>query len=366
MPNNPPIPAGYKLLPQLAVSADMTAWAVAILKDSATYPMFSTARQAFGDAQVLARVEWHVPDFQNHAVHRGVTLYEPIQVDTTATVPEGIDVSGYQPVVDWAQIAGSGLGFAFIKATEGTTLVDHTFADHWARAKQAGLLRGAYHFFRPQQDALAQAKHFVAQLADRGELPPVLDVEIADGVSPDKIVAGVSTWLDFVTASVRRPTVYTMPGFWNSLPGTANLSDKADLWVAHWGARTPAAVNGWSSWNFWQYTNKASISGIPGAASMDENRFNGSVADLKVYSDSVVRSLPRPSPTSFKLSTTLGVQQALNFLEVVNPRLDEDGTAGPKTKLAIEAFQRRAGIGVDGIVGPNTIAALQTALQINP
>jgi hypothetical protein len=27
---------------------------------------------------VLARVEWHAPDFQNSAVHRGVTLYQPI------------------------------------------------------------------------------------------------------------------------------------------------------------------------------------------------------------------------------------------------------------------------------------------------
>ena len=41
------------------------------------YPMFSTTIQTFGTLMVLARVEWHPPDFQNSVVHRGVTLYEP-------------------------------------------------------------------------------------------------------------------------------------------------------------------------------------------------------------------------------------------------------------------------------------------------
>jgi hypothetical protein len=75
--DNPPTPAGYKLMQQADVTADMTTWAVAILNDPATYPMFSTTTKTFGTQPVLARVEWHPPDFQNSVVHRGVTLYEP-------------------------------------------------------------------------------------------------------------------------------------------------------------------------------------------------------------------------------------------------------------------------------------------------
>ncbi len=74
---NPPTPAGYVLMQQSAVTAAMTAWAVAILDDPTTYPMFSTTTQTFGTQLVLARVEWHPPDFQNSVVHRGVTLYVP-------------------------------------------------------------------------------------------------------------------------------------------------------------------------------------------------------------------------------------------------------------------------------------------------
>jgi hypothetical protein len=76
--DNPPIPAGYRLLKQSVVTADMTSWAVSILHDTADYPMFSTADRTFGTLPVRARVEWHPPDFQNGAVHRGVTLYTPV------------------------------------------------------------------------------------------------------------------------------------------------------------------------------------------------------------------------------------------------------------------------------------------------
>jgi hypothetical protein len=75
--DNPPVPAGWKLMPQSAVTPAMTMWAVTILHDATTYPMYSTAIQTFGALMVLARVEWHPPDFQNATVHRGVTLYQP-------------------------------------------------------------------------------------------------------------------------------------------------------------------------------------------------------------------------------------------------------------------------------------------------
>jgi hypothetical protein len=75
--NNPPTPTGYVLMQQSAVTPAMTTWAVMILDDPTDYPMFSTTTMMFGTQLVLARVEWHPPDFQNGAVHRGVTLYVP-------------------------------------------------------------------------------------------------------------------------------------------------------------------------------------------------------------------------------------------------------------------------------------------------
>ncbi len=76
--DNPPIPVGYTLMKQSDVTAEMTKWAVDILHDPVTYPMFATTTRVFGTKTVLARVEWHPPDFLNGTIHRGVTLYQPI------------------------------------------------------------------------------------------------------------------------------------------------------------------------------------------------------------------------------------------------------------------------------------------------
>jgi lysozyme len=40
----------------------------------------------------------------------------------------GIDVSSYQSGIAWQKAADSGVAFEFIKATEGTSLVDRRFA----------------------------------------------------------------------------------------------------------------------------------------------------------------------------------------------------------------------------------------------
>jgi hypothetical protein len=75
--DNPPVPTGWQLMQQSMVTTAMTGWAVMILHDPVAYPMWSTTMQTFGSQLVMARVEWHPPDFQNSAVHRGVTLYVP-------------------------------------------------------------------------------------------------------------------------------------------------------------------------------------------------------------------------------------------------------------------------------------------------
>jgi lysozyme len=275
---------------------------------------------------------------------------------------EGIDVSGYQQTVNWASVKQAGKSFAFIKATEGTTLVDRAFGDHWTKAKTAGLLRGAYHFLRPEHDAVAQAQFFLAQLAnDAGEMPPVLDVEVTDRISLAQIASSVSAWIDYVGANLGRALIYTSPGFWNLLPGIPGVGTRADLWIASWSARPPARVNGWPTWTFWQYTAKATVAGIPGSADMDADRYNGTLEELQAYCARVVGMPSLPAP-SFDLATTLGVQQALNSAHAVTPPLDEDGLPGPKTTAAIKAFQTSAGLDADGIVGTKTTAALQAAV----
>ncbi|WP_309892712.1 GH25 family lysozyme, partial [Archangium sp.] len=90
---------------------------------------------------------------------------------------KGIDVSHYQPKVDWERVKTSA-SFVFVKATDSTGGVDARFTSHWSGAKKVGLPRGAYHFFHPKYDVDQQVANFTQHLkSDPGELHPVVDVE---------------------------------------------------------------------------------------------------------------------------------------------------------------------------------------------
>lgn len=208
-------------------------------------------------------------------VAAAVALLAAAACDDLATGPApegdllpGIDVSHWQGAIDWPRVADDGVAFAFIKATEGGDYVDPAFAANWAGAAQAGVMRGAYHFYRPQTDAAAQAEHFLRTVQLRaGDLPPVLDVEVTDGRSASAIAAGVRTWLETVErATGRRPIVYTRAGFWNQVGGGFGAYP---LWVAHYGVASPAIPADWARWTFWQHSDTGRVAGIGGDVDLD-------------------------------------------------------------------------------------------------
>src|SRR5438874_8444549 len=72
-----------------------------------------------------------------------------------ASTTEGVDISHYQPNTNWGSVAGSGRGFAIVKATEGTGYTDPDFHTNWSGMKSHSMVRGAYHFFHPADDPVA-------------------------------------------------------------------------------------------------------------------------------------------------------------------------------------------------------------------
>ncbi len=205
------------------------------------------------------------------------------QQQAPAENAQGIDVSQYQGEINWAEVRAAAMAFAFIKATEGETLVDPTFETNWAQAKQQGLLRGAYHFYRPQDDATTQAHFFLSTVgfAD-GDLPPVVDIEVTDGVAASEIVAGLQTWLSVVADSVgRSPIIYTDLSFWNAL--STDALSAYPLWIAEYGVDQPTMPEGWTQWQFWQYSDSGQVNGVAGAVDLDV--FNGTAEALKRWTE---------------------------------------------------------------------------------
>jgi GH25 family lysozyme M1 (1,4-beta-N-acetylmuramidase) len=208
-----------------------------------------------------------------------------------ATVP-GIDVSYWNAGIDWPKVRAAGHRFSFAKATEGDFYADPTFDDNWRGAKSAGLLRGAYHFFRCNVDPKKQANKFidyVKSMNDNGELPAVLDLETNDGQAKGKIIPRVKTWLDLVEAAFgRKPMIYSRANFLQDYfseagGGPPSWAKDYPLWLAQYPnvyveGSQPTLPRGWFQWTFWQYSQTGRVNGIN--ARVDLSVFNGSLDEL--------------------------------------------------------------------------------------
>ncbi len=194
----------------------------------------------------------------------------------------GIDVSRFQGDIDWDPVANSGVKFAFIQISRSLTDVDAKFAYNWRRAKEVGILRGAYQRFQPGQDVIGQAQLFIDKLGpyEMGDLPPMLDVEDANGLSGPEIAAAVQQWMEYVEPRVGlKPIIYTGYYFWRDSVASADF-DEHPLWIANYSATCPLIPDPWTRWTFHQYSSSAMVPGIS-ENTTDVNKFNGTLADLK-------------------------------------------------------------------------------------
>ncbi len=218
-----------------------------------------------------------------------------VVVDETTEPPFGIDVSHHNGIVDWSAVARAGVMFAFAKATEGALFRDRRFPANWVEMRESGILRGAYHFFRPSVDAVTQADHFcdVVGALGPGDLPPVVDVEETpkegeweEIETAEERVGRLEGWVTRVRERTgRTPIVYTARSFWRRTFNDSKRVGDVPLWIARWSTKPPVMpTGGWSEWTFWQYADDGAVAGINGLA--DVNRFNGDGAALRALAES--------------------------------------------------------------------------------
>lgn len=204
-----------------------------------------------------------------------------IDVPTDFTI-HGIDVSRYQKRINWSlvkqmKVGNIKLGFSFIKATEGIGFVDDMFRRNWKKSKEAGVIRGAYHYFIPYKSGKAQAENFIATVdLLPGDMPPVLDVETITGSNPAELKQNVKDWLQTIEGIYKaRPIIYSNADFY-----TRYLGDDFNaypLWAAHYLQKSEPRVS--RPWNVWQHSQSGRVNGI--ATSVDFNAFNGDSAAFK-------------------------------------------------------------------------------------
>lgn len=277
-----------------------------------------------------------------------------------ATYVHGIDVSDAQGSINWSRVSSSGINFAYIKATEGTTFVASTGARNRAGATAAGIPFGSYDFARPSggTSAQAEANYFVDHGGADGTLPPMLDLETVGGKNPNELGAWARTWLDVVRLRTgRTPIVYTGRYF----PVNAAYLLPNAIWIAGYPAGytpdpnpcnlgLPGNLPG-TNWVVWQYTSSSHVAGIGG--NVDQ-----SVANPVWFAYVTgIHTAPAPSPTPGAASWPIysvgsrgpGVAKVQQVVGAV-----PDGVYGPATAAAVARFQARLGITPDGVWGTST------------
>ena len=196
----------------------------------------------------------------------------------------GIDISHHQGEIDWQTLKDEGMidkfpvRFIMIKATEGATKVDENFVDNFYQAREYGFTRGAYHFYSVHSSAQAQAEFFIKNVKlERGDLPPVLDVEHKPKNQTDEeFQQSIQLWLNMVEFHYGvKPIIYTYYKFKMKYLNDS-VFDDYPYWIAHYYVEK---VEYKGAWKLWQHTDVGKLPGIKG--NVDFNIYNGSFYDLR-------------------------------------------------------------------------------------
>jgi lysozyme len=272
---------------------------------------------------------------------------------------KGVDVSTYQGSIDWASVKASGRDFAITRVSDGTGTLDNTFAANWSGIKAAGMVRGVYQFFRASEDPTAQADLLVSKVGtlDPGDLPPVADVEVSDGVSGATLVANLATWVSVIKAKTgRTPMIYSAPGFWDGLPAGSQFAGEV-LWVANWGVSCPDTPSGWSKWSFWQDADNGSVPGISGA--VDTDVFNGTLAQLQAFGGPAPYAAQYVSQSFPLASTALTMTQGETVASYIELKNVGSKTWDSNTKIGTTQPRDRSSAFADSSwLAPNRLAAV--------
>ncbi len=207
----------------------------------------------------------------------------------------GIDVSHHQGSINWQLVANDGKVFAYCKATEGMTYQDPNFSTYMTNGINAGIVMGAYHFARPDNNtAIQDADNFITHASNyigNGFLPPVLDLEDPNSnthldqiFTSSQLTNWVQTWLNRVENQTGvKPILYLNSNYAYFLD---NSLTNYGLWIAKPGTSPdtpPNNTGNWNNWLFKQYSWQGSVNGISGNVDLDS--FHGSSSDFQTLTN---------------------------------------------------------------------------------
>lgn len=196
----------------------------------------------------------------------------------------GIDISHYQRKEDisWDSLSIANgaipIDFVVLRATMGNRSADKHFDEFWELAKKNNKIRGAYHFYRADEDPVLQANNFLENVKlESGDLPPVLDIEkIPKLKTKENLVEDLKIWCKIIEESCgKKPIIYTYYYYYKDyLKGEF---EGYPIWLANYNDVPAPSPD--DNWDLWQFTENGIVHGIN--TKVDIDIYNGSLWSLK-------------------------------------------------------------------------------------
>lgn len=228
-----------------------------------------------------------------------------------------IDISHHQASVDFAKVKASGVVGVILKATEGSTIRDKTYADRKKAALDAGLPVASYHFMRPG-NIDQQMAHFLTTVKPIKGERVILDHE-DDKVPLSDLVK--MTQILMADPADLQVTIYSGHLIKQQL---GNKHDDVlaltSLWLAQYTTGEPSWPTGtWPHWTLWQYSDSGQVPGV-GPGSCDRNHFNGSKENCIRWMTPASQLDPGSSPPAAAVegdTMTIAIDTTANIGKVV-------------------------------------------------
>ena len=196
-----------------------------------------------------------------------------------------IDVSRYQGLIDWAQVAAAGYKGAMLRAVSTNRklskrahglYIDTTFESNYRNAKAAGLDVGVYYYTNATSEAMADAELALVREAVRGKaltMPVCVDVE-ENKLKPMSTL-DLTNLTAYALEQVERmgfyAQLYTYTHYSNMELDMGRLANRWDVWLSDTTGRTPAVGY---HYNAHQHTSKGSVPGITGNVDLNVTTLN--------------------------------------------------------------------------------------------
>lgn len=196
-----------------------------------------------------------------------------------------VDVSRYQGLIDWAQVAAAGYKGAMLKTVSTNRklskradglYIDPTFETNYRNARAAGLDVGVYYYTYATSEAMADAELALLRQALRGKeltMPVAVDMEDAalTVLKPKDLTNLAAYHLEQIEKMGFYAQFYTYTSYANRNLEMERLAGRWDIWLADYTGKTPKAAFHYSAH---QHSSEGRVPGISGNVDLNVTTLN--------------------------------------------------------------------------------------------